>query len=100
MLDTAAGVYVCMLFVIYVLLYMLQAEFYLCMNEGKIIVSCYSVDRHIQRYMPGQDCRAYIKPDRVPYVFWTGSDGQYQFVNAEAAISLRFHFEMSAYAPV
>jgi hypothetical protein len=86
--------------VCYILLYtgMLQAEFYLCINEGKIIVSCYSVDRHIQ--MPGQDCRAYIKPDRVPYVFWTGSDGQYQFVNAEAAISLRFHFEMSAYAPM
>ena len=78
---------------------MLKADFYLCMNEGKIIVSCYSVDRHIQGYMPGQDCRAYSKPDKVPYVFWTGSDGQYQFVNAEAAISLRFHFEMSAYAP-
>jgi hypothetical protein len=27
--------------------YMLRAELYLCMNEGKIIVSCYSVDRHI-----------------------------------------------------
>jgi hypothetical protein len=47
---------------------MLKAEFYLCMNEGKIIVSCFSVDRHIQRYMPGQNCRAYIKPDRVLYV--------------------------------
>ncbi len=79
---------------------MLKAEFYLCMNEGKIIVSCCSVGRHIQRYMPGQDCRAYIKPDRVPHVFWTGSDGQYQFVNAEVAILLRLHFEMLAYAPV
>ena len=85
--------------VCYILLYMLKAEFYLCMNEGKIIVSCYSVDRHIQRYMPGQDCWAYTKPNRVPNVFWTGSDGQYQFVNSEVAISLRFHFEMSAYAP-
>ncbi len=87
--------------VCYILLYMQKAEFYLCMNEGKIIVSCYSVDRHIHRYMPGHhDCRAYIKQDRVPYVFWTGSDGQCQFVNAEVAILLRFHFEMSAFAPV
>jgi hypothetical protein len=38
--------------VCYILLYMLKAEFYLCMNEGNIIVSCYSVDRHI-----GDICR-------------------------------------------
>ena len=57
MLDTATGVYICMLFVIYYcIMYMLKAEFYLCMNGGKIFVSCYSVDRHIQSYMPGQDC--------------------------------------------
>jgi len=41
---------------------MLRAELYLCMNEGKVIVSCYSVDRHI-----GDICRV----KTVELIYWT-----------------------------
>ena len=98
MLDTATGIFVCMRFVIYYCICW-RLNFICAQTKERSLCSCYSVDRHIQRYMPGQDCWAYTKPNRVPNVFWTGSDGQYQFVNSEVAISLRFHFEMSAYAP-